>query len=43
MPKRKFVELEVDTELTNKDLKVKKQWEILGVKVIQITINAVKK
>ena len=41
--KRKFIELEVDTERTNKDLKVKASWKIPGVKVIQVTINAVRK
>ena len=43
MIKRKFVELEVDTELSNKELKVKELWQILGAKIIQVTINTVRK
>jgi hypothetical protein len=43
--KRKFVELEVDTELTNKELKVKDLWKAFYplMKIIQITVNTVKK
>ena len=45
MQKRKFIELEVDTEMSNKELKVKTFWKLLGlgVKVIQITVNTAKK
>ena len=40
---RKVIRLEIETELTNKQLKVKKLWEVFGIKIIQVEVNAIKK
>lgn len=40
---KKIVQLEVETSLTNKELKVKELWQILGAKIIQVKVNAIKK
>ena len=41
--KRKVIRLEVDTTLTNKQLKVKELWEAFGVKIIQVEVNEIRK
>ena len=41
--KRKIIQLEIETDLTNKQLKVKELWQILGAKIIQVKVNAIKK
>ena len=40
---RKVIRLEIETEFTNKQLKIKKLWEALGIKIIQVEVNAIKK
>lgn len=42
--KRKFIELEVDTGLTNKELKKRGLWRAMNpvIEIIQIKVNAVK-
>jgi len=41
--KRKIIQLEIETDLTNKQLKVKGTWQILGAKIIQVKVNAIRK
>ena len=41
--KRKIIQLEVETELTNKELKVKELWQIRGAKIIQVKVNTIKR
>ncbi len=40
---RKIVQLEMETTWTNKELKVKGTWQVPGIKIIQVKVNAIRK